>query len=128
MHLIETFASHGTQALGVLGFLGYLFAFAGLQFGFIDGNGRTYCLLNIVSATLVLISLYDAFNLASALIQISWITIGLGGLALRFYAKRVTKRTKMLPKPPSQNAKSAPKPAHWKDQVKQRYNANQMAA
>ena len=128
MHLIEPFASHGTQALGVLGFLGYLFAFAGLQFGFIDGNGRAYCLLNIVSATLVLVSLYDAFNLASALIQISWITIGLGGLALRFYAKRVTKRTARLPKPSSQHTDSAPKPAHCKDQVKQRYNANQMAA
>ena len=71
------------QILGLAGFIGYMAGFAGQQFGLIDGNSKTYSLINVGSASLVLLSLMEHFNLASALIQISWIAIGLGGLAIR---------------------------------------------
>ncbi len=65
---------------GLLGFAAYLGGFASLQFGFLDGNGKTYAWVNILAASLVLISLYEAFNLASLLIQVSWIIIGYFGI------------------------------------------------
>ncbi|MCY4180032.1 MAG: hypothetical protein OXC60_05890 [Litoreibacter sp.] len=64
------------QGVGVLGFVTYMGAFAALQMGRLDGNGVAYALLNVVAAGLVLVSLLSAFNLASMLIQISWIVIG----------------------------------------------------
>lgn len=71
------------QLIGVCGFLVYMAGYAGLQFHWLDGNGSTYCLTNIVGACLVLISLTHAFNLASALIQVTWIVLGLAGLYRR---------------------------------------------
>ena len=41
--------------------------------------------MNVTAACLVLLSLVVAFNLSSALIQISWIAIGLFGLGRRYY-------------------------------------------
>lgn len=68
---------------GVLGFLAYISGFAALQLQFINGSGFKYTMINIIAASLVLISLIADFNLASALIQVSWICIGLIGLAKR---------------------------------------------
>ncbi len=68
---------------GLLGFAGYLCSFGALQFGLLDGNGKTYAWTNVLAASFVLISLYDAFNLASALIQVSWIVIGYFGIVRR---------------------------------------------
>ena len=68
---------------GLLGFAAYLGSFGALQFGLLDGNGKTFAWINVFAASLVLISLYDAFNLASALIQISWIIIGYVGIVRR---------------------------------------------
>lgn len=76
------------QCIGVAGFIGYISGFAGLQFGLIDGNSRVYCLISIASASLVLIGLMEHFNLASALIQVSWIVIGVSGLVLRSVRRR----------------------------------------
>ncbi len=72
-----------SQFIGLVGFFTYLGSFFSLQMGWLDGNGNRYALLNIAAAACVLFSLLETFNLASALIQISWIAIGLGGLALR---------------------------------------------
>lgn len=72
------------QAVGVIGFIFYIAGFAALQFGLLDGNGSAYTILNILGASCVLLSLLSAFNLASLLIQVSWISIGLFGLARRF--------------------------------------------
>lgn len=71
------------EFVGVCGFLFYIGAFGSVQFGLMDGNGKSYCSVNILAAALVAISLIAEFNLASALIQGSWILIGLLGLALR---------------------------------------------
>jgi uncharacterized membrane protein YqjE len=74
------------QVVGLLGFLAYLGSFAALQMKLLDGNGVVYAALNILAASLVLVSLVEAFNLASALIQVSWICIGLCGLIWRLVA------------------------------------------
>ena len=71
------------QALGVFGFLLYIGSFAALQLRMLDGNGMVYTMCNLAAASLVLISLIYDFNLASALIQVSWIGIGCVGLMLR---------------------------------------------
>ena len=75
------------RMIGVLGFLFYIGGFAVLQLEFLDGRGIAYSVVNILAATLVLISLAGEFNLASAMIQASWITIGLSGLALRLWER-----------------------------------------
>ncbi len=72
------------QAFGVLGFLLYIAGFAALQTGHLDGNGLAYTLCSVSAATCVLISLAGAFNLASLLIQVSWICIGIFGIWRRF--------------------------------------------
>lgn len=71
-------------AVGVVGFLMYLIPYGMLQMGRLDGNGVFYCASNVFAATLVLISLVDQFNLASALTQTTWIMFGVVGMALRF--------------------------------------------
>jgi len=68
---------------GIAGFLCYIIGFAALQLGYIDGNGTAYTLWSLAGASLVLVSLLGAFNLASLLIQVSWIIIGLTGLIRR---------------------------------------------
>lgn len=72
-----------SQMIGLAGFIVYMAGFAGLQLGFLDGNGATFVWTNIIRAMLVLISLMYAFNLASVLIQLSWIFFGLIGLLRR---------------------------------------------
>lgn len=79
------------QACGVLGFLFYVGAFAALQLQIIEGKSVTYTIANITAASLVMLSLIVDFNFASALIQGSWIMIGLVGLALRMPRRRLIK-------------------------------------
>lgn len=79
---------------GLVGFFLYLSSFAALQFKWLDGQGLTYSLMNIAAAALVLISLTNEFNLASALIQISWIVIGCAGLLLRIKTHKPRQQTR----------------------------------
>ncbi len=69
-----------TQAIGVVGVFFYLLSYFLLLTGKIDGTHNAYILMNFIAATFVLISLIHNFNLASALIQIFWITISVVGL------------------------------------------------
>ena len=71
------------RTIGVFGFVLYIGSFAALQLKMMDGNSLSYTLLNLAAAGFVLVSLIYDFNLASALIQVSWIAIGLVGVALR---------------------------------------------
>lgn len=76
------------QSVGVLGFMLYMASFAALQLEWIEGRGLAYSIANVLAASLVLVSLSVEFNLASALIQVSWITIGVLGIALRLRERR----------------------------------------
>ena len=68
---------------GIAGFLGvafYLGSYAALQLGYLNGQGYAYAGLNMVAASCVLISLFQAFNMSSALIQVFWIIISVVGI------------------------------------------------
>ena len=80
------------RLVGVAGFLLYMASFAALQLEWIDGHGFACSLLNIAAACLVLISLTADFNLASALIQASWIAIGAIGVGIRLWHARKRKK------------------------------------
>lgn len=71
------------QLIGIFGFFVYLASFAAVQVGRLSGNGMTFSAANVVAAICVGISLTVDFNLASALIQGSWIVVGVTGIALR---------------------------------------------
>lgn len=77
--------------IGILGVGFYLGSYALLQFGILKGAGFTYTILNLIAASCVAISLLDAFNLSSLVIQMSWITISLVGLT-RIYLFRYMHR------------------------------------
>lgn len=76
-----------TQVTGVIGFFIYIASFSAVQIGMLSGNGVRYALANVIAASLVLVSLTADFNLASALIQISFISIGIFGIAKRLIRK-----------------------------------------
>ena len=76
---------------GIVGVGLYLTAYALLQLGYLRGSGNSYTLLNMGAAACVLVSLIEEYNLASLLIQVSWITISVIGLTRRYLAgKNVT--------------------------------------
>ncbi len=76
------------QMVGVLGFVLYVGGFFLIQNGSVCGNGIMYPLSKVIAATCVLISLTSAFNLASFLIQCSYIAIGLYGVGKRLRKKQ----------------------------------------
>jgi CRP-like cAMP-binding protein len=88
MDILSPFA---LEALGLIGVAFYLGSYATLQLGLIDGQSNTYAVLNIIAASLVLVSLGQAFNLSSAIIQVSWIIISLIGICRVFI---LTKRAR----------------------------------
>ena len=71
-------------AAGLAGFATYVVGYGLVQMDKLDGNDSVYSVVNIVAAALVLVSLYRDFNLASALIQVTWISLGLIGMLLRW--------------------------------------------
>lgn len=92
----DYFSSIGTlQAVGVAGFLAYIFSFASVQMSWMNGNSLSYTLWNILAASLVGVSLFAEFNLASAMIQTSWVLIGLVGLTRRVSRKRTAHKSSL---------------------------------
>ncbi len=85
------------ELIGVGGFVCYIIAFGAVQLGFLDGNSIAYTLANLVAAIMVAVSLIAEFNLSSALIQGSWIMIGLTGLILRARKARPVSRNGQIP-------------------------------
>lgn len=83
--MTEAFEPLLLQVVGVLGFIIYISAFSAVQLEWMNGNGMAFSLANTLAAVLVAISLIADFNLASALIQGSWIVIGLAGVAMRSF-------------------------------------------
>ena len=79
-----TFPEELFASAGLAGVVLYLGAYAALQGGLIRGSGYLYASLNLIAAGLVLVSLTLDFNLAAALIQISWIAISIVGMTRIF--------------------------------------------
>lgn len=72
---------------GIAGVGFYISSYMLLQLGMLRGTSYTYAGMNLVGASLVLFSLMSAFNLASAIIQATWIVISAFGIA-RIYVLR----------------------------------------
>lgn len=97
MYLLEQFGLEDDvvwicRTLGVMGFLSYMAGYAALQLRMIDGDGLTYSVSKVLGATLVLISLSTDFNLSAVLIQVSFLVIGLLGIAIRLRDRRHQRR------------------------------------
>lgn len=69
------------QIAGYGGVAFYLSSYGLLQLGVLKGNSYTYAALNALAAALVLVSLFRNWNMFSAIIQISWITLSIIGIA-----------------------------------------------
>lgn len=73
---------------GLAGFVTYALSFAMVQLGRMDGNGLAYTLCNMLAAALVLVSMFDQFNLGSLLTQLTWIGVGVVGVGRRVRESR----------------------------------------
>ena len=83
------------ELIGVAGMVMYLGSYFMLHVGTLRSDSAAYCLANILAASLVMISLLHDFNLASALIQISWIAISMVGLLrMAFGVRRPRRRSR----------------------------------
>lgn len=76
------------EVLGVLGFGVYVLNYSLLTLRKLDSEHIMYFCLNCLAAGLVLTSLIQAFNLASALIQVFWIGISTIGIITRMRLNR----------------------------------------
>lgn len=79
------------RIMGVAGFLCYVGNYIALSFRWLTSECIGFFIINTFAATMVLISLTRDFNLASAMIQVFWIVIGLTAIAIRLW--RGPKRT-----------------------------------
>lgn len=82
---------------GVAGFACYAASFGLVQISRLDGNSFTYTALNVLAASLVLISMVDQFNLGSLLTQVTWIATGLVGMYRRRQSVKVLLPTQPAP-------------------------------
>ncbi|WP_344846767.1 CBU_0592 family membrane protein [Celeribacter arenosi] len=90
VELVENLRAYpnALQAIGVFGFMLYVGAFSAIQAGRLCGNSIIFSINQVVAASCVLIGLAGAFNLASFLIQVSYISIGLYGISVRWRRAR----------------------------------------
>ena len=109
------------DVVGTLGVALYLCTYTALQFGLLRGQSYRYSLLNFTAASCVLFSLWESFNFSSALIQISWITISIIGIArllflnqrLRFTLHEAELIRLLLPKIPRTRARKFLDQGFW---------------
>ena len=66
--------------VGFAGTLAILVAFFLLQAGKLDGNGRTYQLLNLFGAAAILVTLLGSFNVAVFVLETAWVLVSAYGL------------------------------------------------
>ena len=76
---------------GYLGVGFYLASYALLQMGLVRGSHYPYAIMNLIAASLVLLSLSVKFNLSAAIIQIMWIIISTFGICRLYVIERTTR-------------------------------------
>ncbi|WP_420862846.1 CBU_0592 family membrane protein [Algirhabdus cladophorae] len=74
---------HFLEVAGVAGFCLYVVNYSLLTFKIISAGHKLFFALNGTAAALVLMGLMVSFNLASAMIQVFWITISIIGILIR---------------------------------------------
>ena len=91
--MLEIFTNLDPYALemaGVAGFGLYVTNYTLLTFHRLHSHDALYFGINLVAASLVLLSLTASFNLASAMIQIFWVFISSTAIILRLRRKGTT--------------------------------------
>jgi len=68
------------DAVGVLGTVMVLTAYALPQLGRLRPDDLAYLLLNLVGAALIVVSLIETFNLSAFLMEAAWVLISLFGI------------------------------------------------
>jgi len=66
--------------LGTAGVAVIIFTYVLLQIGRIRSENLSYSLLNAIGASLILVSLYYAFNFPSFVVEFFWLLISLFGI------------------------------------------------
>ena len=84
-----SFAWH--DAVGFLGVVCLIGAYAGLQAGRLSADRPLYSALNALAALLITVSLIYSFNAASFVIEVFWFAISIYGLVRSLRRKRDTK-------------------------------------
>ena len=109
------------DCLGCFGVALYLGSYGLLQAAIIRGGSYVYALLNLAASCLLLASFMVSFNLSSALIQVSWIAIGIVGLirlalvsgSVHFSAKEYAFFKAVFPDMPKSVARRMTKQGNW---------------
>ena len=79
------------SSIGLIGVCLYIGIYATLQMGTLTGGSYSHSLYSLVAAICVLISLIESFNLSSAIIQITWITISILGIIRLYLINKFTR-------------------------------------
>lgn len=77
------------QLAGYVGVFFYVASYAALQLGWVRGRGFVYAFMNLLGASLVLVSLIEAFNMFSMIISVVWITISVVGILRNYLLNKV---------------------------------------
>ncbi len=97
------------QFVGLLGFALYVAMYTCLSLRIVHSDQIRYFLGNLTAATMVLISLSHEFNLASALIQMFWITMSIPAIVLRLAHRRSDRRADAATRAASRAAAKDPR-------------------
>lgn len=88
IELITTWPPEIFDFIGVAGFGLYVLNYTLLTLNKMQSQQVSYFAINWLAASMVLIGLFNTFNLASALIQIFWIGISSVGMVIRLRNSR----------------------------------------
>jgi len=76
------------DVIGTIGVFLIIIAYAAVQSRRLDSTTLVYSILNLIGASMILVSLRYNFNLASVIIEFFWILISLWGIVLWFRGRR----------------------------------------
>ncbi len=77
------------EAIGVAGFVTYVTTYTLLTVGILTSRCVTYFCLNLLASSMVLLGLMASFNLASAMIQVFFMTMSGIGIILRLMPRKL---------------------------------------
>jgi len=87
---------HILEVAGVLGFALYVMNYTLLTCRLLNAEDKLFFVLKGAAAALVLAGLWVSFNLASALIQVFWISISIIGIIIRLRGTPKSAQTQLV--------------------------------
>lgn len=83
--MLSHFLATQFNTIGIIGVILVLLAYFLLQIDKLPQDSIIYSLLNLIGSIFILISLFYTWNLASFIIEISWLAISIFGLSKAIY-------------------------------------------